>query len=104
MGIPKLNELPRGFENANATIYKIHKYKQLSFPNLARVVDKMYVSLETPIFKLRTFGISTVRDASANYTMGIAYKNCSEELSRKCERETGEYWHWISQIPEIQLI
>ncbi|KAM7502704.1 hypothetical protein LguiB_001608 [Lonicera macranthoides] len=63
--------------------------------------EEKMMELPRGLLSLTLSGIP--KDGSANYTTGIAYKNCSEELSRKCERETGEYWHRISQIPEIQL-
>ncbi|KAM7481339.1 hypothetical protein LguiB_005922 [Lonicera macranthoides] len=101
--IPKLKELPRGFENAAGTIKYIGIRDCPSFENLPEWLLKC-TSLETLILSecmlleslpLGMHQLTALRD--------LYVINCSENLRRKCERETGEYWPSISHIPEICL-
>ncbi|KAM7460276.1 hypothetical protein LguiA_026359 [Lonicera macranthoides] len=103
LDIPKLKELPRGFENAAATIKYIKIRDCPSFeilPEWFQNCTSLTKLLLRNCMLLESLPLG-LHQLTALRFLGI--KNCSDTLSRKCERETGEYWPWISLIPEIHL-
>ncbi|KAM7481482.1 hypothetical protein LguiB_006065 [Lonicera macranthoides] len=99
--IPKLKELPRGFENAAASIKHISIKDCPSFEILPEWLMKCTslsgLDLENCML-LESLPLGMHQLTALRY---LCIKNCSENLKRKCERETGEYWPSISHIPEI---
>ncbi|KAM7493883.1 hypothetical protein LguiB_028492 [Lonicera macranthoides] len=99
--IPKLKSLPRGFENAAATIKYIRIENCPCFEILPQWLEKCIslskLQLEDCML-LESLPLGMPRLAALQE---LCIVNCSEELSRKCKRETGEYWPWISQIPDF---
>ncbi|KAM7478137.1 hypothetical protein LguiA_026350 [Lonicera macranthoides] len=102
-GIQKLKELPCGFENIAATIKYIRIEDCPSFEKMPEWLQKC-----TSLTKLQLVNCMLLESLPLGMHQLTALRelcinNCSEKLSRKCERETGEYFPWISQIPEIYL-
>ncbi|KAM7478166.1 hypothetical protein LguiA_026379 [Lonicera macranthoides] len=101
--IPKLKELPGGFENAAATI----KYIVIDDCPSFEILPEWFQNC-TSLTKLRFTNCMLLESLPLGMHQLTALRllhieNCSETLGRKCERETGEYWPRISQIPEIYL-
>ncbi|KAM7478168.1 hypothetical protein LguiA_026381 [Lonicera macranthoides] len=101
--IPKLKELPRGFENATASIKYIRINYCPSFEILPEWLMKCTslskLNLENCML-LESLPLGMHQLTALRY---LCIRNCSENLGRKCKRETGEYWPSISHIPEIFL-
>ncbi|KAM7481506.1 hypothetical protein LguiB_006089 [Lonicera macranthoides] len=101
--IPKLKELPRGFENAAATIKYIAIEDCPCFEILPEWLKKC-----TCLTKLQMINCTLLECLPLGMHQLTALRdlriiNCSENLKKKCKRETGEYWPWIAQIPVIYL-
>ncbi|KAM7481336.1 hypothetical protein LguiB_005919 [Lonicera macranthoides] len=101
--ISKLKELPRGFENAVATI----KYIRIDDCPFFEILPEWLQNC-TSLTKLQLRNCMLLESVPLGMHQLTALQLlrieiCSESLSRKCKWETGEYWPWISQIPEIYL-
>ncbi|KAM7460277.1 hypothetical protein LguiA_026360 [Lonicera macranthoides] len=101
--IPKLKELPRGFENAAASI----KYIIINdCPSFEILPEWLMQCTSLSILYLKNCMLLESLPLGMHQLTALrilSIRNCSENLKRKCERETGEYWPSISHIPEIYL-
>ncbi|KAM7478180.1 hypothetical protein LguiA_026393 [Lonicera macranthoides] len=100
--IPKLRELPRGFENAAATInyIGIHDCPIENLPEWLVKCTSLSRFILSNCMLLESLPLGMHQLTALRY---LYIMNCSENLRRKCERETGEYWPSISHILEIYL-
>ncbi|KAM7478170.1 hypothetical protein LguiA_026383 [Lonicera macranthoides] len=102
-GIPKLKELPRGFENAAATIKCITIMDCPSFEILPEWLQNC-----ASLTKLHLVNCVLLKSVPLGMHQCTALRelriiNCSKNLIEKCKWETGKYWPCISQTPENYL-
>ncbi|KAM7478152.1 hypothetical protein LguiA_026365 [Lonicera macranthoides] len=101
-GIPKVKELPHGFENAAATI-KYIRIDDCSLEILPEWLQKCASLSKLELINCMLLESLLLGMHQLTALRKLRIENCSRNLSRKCERGTGEYWPWISHIPEIHL-
>ncbi|KAM7478134.1 hypothetical protein LguiA_026347 [Lonicera macranthoides] len=91
--IPKLKELPRGFKNASQTLKYMNIHGCPSFEILPDWLKKCNSLLRLNLYnckRLESLPLGMTHQLTALQELHIV--NCSEELNRKCDRETGKYW------------
>ncbi|KAM7478164.1 hypothetical protein LguiA_026377 [Lonicera macranthoides] len=101
--IPKLKELPRGFENAATTIKYITIRDCPSFEILPEWLQNC-----ASLTKLQLVNCVLLKSVPLGMHQLTAIRelhiqNCSKNLIEKCKWETGKYWPCISQTPENYL-
>ncbi|KAM7477765.1 hypothetical protein LguiA_025978 [Lonicera macranthoides] len=101
--IPELKELPRGFENAAATIKYIRIMDCPSFEILPEWLMKCTSLTKLQLINCKLLESLPLMMHQLTALRDLCIINCSETLSRKCKKEIGQYWPWISVIPEIHL-
>ncbi|KAM7481335.1 hypothetical protein LguiB_005918 [Lonicera macranthoides] len=101
--IPKLKELPRGFENAAETIKYIRIDGCPSFETLPEWLQNCTSLTKLQLINCMLLESLPLRMHQLTSLRFVRIKNCYCTLSRKCEKETNEYWPRISRNPEIHL-
>ncbi|KAM7478139.1 hypothetical protein LguiA_026352 [Lonicera macranthoides] len=86
--IPKLKELPRGFENAAASIKYIKINDCSSFEILPEWLMKCTSLLKLVLENCTLLESLPLRMHQLTTLRHLCIRNCSENLKRKCERET----------------